>query len=155
MLVTRVKTLYTAKKYIFLNKTEAFAKNELHTRRWQHSCQCERFAPRSLIVRVNVVLNRTVVVDSDWHFETLCGVHVQSQNTVILIKVTSLYSSPKGDHREGTTPFIRVKSLKKSLPHPQLTTCWWKPNILDTFSITYKKTMWFKKTCFMCSNLSP
>ena len=28
---------------------------------------CERFEPRShLIVRVNVVLNRTVVVDSDW-----------------------------------------------------------------------------------------
>ena len=33
MLVTRVKTLYTAKKNIFLNKTEAFAKNELLTRR--------------------------------------------------------------------------------------------------------------------------
>ena len=28
----------------------------------------------SLIVRVNVVLNRTVVVDSDWHFDNLCGV---------------------------------------------------------------------------------
>ena len=35
---------------------------------------CERFEPRShfkrlsLIIRVNVVLNRTVVVDSDWRF---------------------------------------------------------------------------------------
>ena len=28
----------------------------------------------SLIVRVNVVLNRTVVVDSDWRFDNLCGV---------------------------------------------------------------------------------
>ena len=28
----------------------------------------------SLIVRVNIVLNRTVVVDSDWHFDNLCGV---------------------------------------------------------------------------------
>ena len=27
----------------------------------------------SLIVRVNVVLNRTVVVDSDWRFDNLCG----------------------------------------------------------------------------------
>ena len=47
---------------------------------------CERFKPRShfksrlsLIIRVNVVLNRTVVVDSDWHFDNLCGSHLQSQ----------------------------------------------------------------------------
>ena len=33
----------------------------------------------SLIVRVNVVLNRTVVVDSDWRFDNLCGSHLQSQ----------------------------------------------------------------------------
>ena len=42
----------------------------------------ERFEPRShfkrlsLIVRVNV---RTVVVDSDWRFDSLCGSHLQSQ----------------------------------------------------------------------------
>ena len=48
---------------------------------------CERFEPRShfksrlsLIVRVNVVLNRTVVVDSDWCFDNLCGSHLQSQS---------------------------------------------------------------------------
>ena len=47
----------------------------------------ERFEPRShfksrlsLIVRVNVVLNRTVVVDSDWRFDNLCGSHLQSQS---------------------------------------------------------------------------
>ena len=56
---------------------------------------CERFEPRShfkicsilppvkirlsLIVRVNVVLNRTVVVDSDWRVDNLCGSHLQSQ----------------------------------------------------------------------------
>jgi len=34
----------------------------------------------SLIVRVNVVLNRTVFVDSDWHFDNLCGSHLQSQS---------------------------------------------------------------------------
>ena len=48
---------------------------------------CERFEPRShfksrlsLIVRVNVVLNRTVVVDSDWRFDNLCGSHLPSQS---------------------------------------------------------------------------
>ena len=44
---------------------------------------CERFAPRShfksLMVWVNVVLNRTVVVDNDWRFDNLCGSHRQSQ----------------------------------------------------------------------------
>ena len=47
----------------------------------------ERFEPRShfksrssLIVRVNVVLNRTVVVNSDWRFDNLCGSHLQSQS---------------------------------------------------------------------------
>ena len=34
----------------------------------------------SLIVRVNVVLNRTVVVDSGYRFENLCGSHLQSQS---------------------------------------------------------------------------
>ena len=49
--------------------------------------KCERFEPRShfkstlsLIVRVNVVLNRTAVVDSDWRFDNLCGSHLQSQS---------------------------------------------------------------------------
>ena len=31
----------------------------------------------SMIVRVNVVLNRTVVVDSDYRFDNLCGSHLQ------------------------------------------------------------------------------
>ena len=34
----------------------------------------------SLIVRVNVVLNRTNVVDSDGRFDDLCGSHLQSQS---------------------------------------------------------------------------
>ena len=48
---------------------------------------CESFEPRShlksrlsLIVRVNVLLNRTVVVDSDWRFDNLCVSHLQSQS---------------------------------------------------------------------------
>ena len=50
---------------------------------------CERFEPRShsnsrfsLIVLVNVVLNRTVVVDSDGRFDNLCGSHLQSQRSL-------------------------------------------------------------------------
>jgi len=53
----------------------------------QQSIRYERFEPRShfksrlsLIVQVNVVLNRTVVVDSDWRFDNLCGSHLQSQS---------------------------------------------------------------------------
>ena len=34
----------------------------------------------SMIVRVNVVLNRTVVVDSDSRFDNLCGSHLQGQS---------------------------------------------------------------------------
>ena len=34
----------------------------------------------SLIVRVNVVQNRTVVVDSGWRFDNLCGGPLQSQS---------------------------------------------------------------------------
>ena len=32
-----------------------------------------------MIVRVNVVLNRTVVVDSDSRFDNLCDSHLQSE----------------------------------------------------------------------------
>ena len=51
----------------------------------------ERFEPRShfkrlsLIVRVNVVLNRTVVVDSDWRFDNLCDSHLQSQSELYYV----------------------------------------------------------------------
>ena len=34
----------------------------------------------SMIVRVNIVLNRTVVVDSDWRFDNLCSSNVPSQS---------------------------------------------------------------------------
>ena len=50
---------------------------------------CERFEPRShfisrlsMVVRVNVVLNRTVVVDSNWRFDNLCGSHLESQSVL-------------------------------------------------------------------------
>ena len=39
----------------------------------------------SLIVWVNVVMNRTVVVDSDWRFDNLCGRHVQSQSELMVL----------------------------------------------------------------------
>ena len=38
---------------------------------------CYYFISRlSVIVWVNVILNRTVVVDSDWRFDNLCGSHL-------------------------------------------------------------------------------
>ena len=70
--------LFPETKIIFENyKTASF----------YHYYYCERFEPRShfksrlsLIVRVNVVLNRTVVVGSDWRFDNLCGSHLHSQS---------------------------------------------------------------------------
>ena len=37
-----------------------------------------------MIIRVNVVLNRTNV-DNDWHFDSLCGCHLQSQSELYLV----------------------------------------------------------------------
>ena len=42
-----------------------------------------------MIVRVNVVLNRTVVVDSDLRFDNLCGSHLQSQRVTLILKMTT------------------------------------------------------------------
>ena len=55
----------------------------------------------SMIIWVNVVLNRTVVVDSDWRFQNLCGSHSQSQSQLYhvswwsLTDVWSIYASEK------------------------------------------------------------
>ena len=53
---------------------------------------CERFEPRShfisklsMIVRVNVVLNWTVVVDSYWGFDNLCVSHLQNQTELFRV----------------------------------------------------------------------
>ena len=63
------------------------------------SWNCQRFEPRShfksrlnLIVRVNVVLNRTVVVDSDRRFNNLCDSHLQSESE--LYHVSWWYYTP-------------------------------------------------------------
>ena len=37
-----------------------------------------------MIIQVNVVLNRTNV-DNDWHFDSLCGCHLQSQSELYLV----------------------------------------------------------------------
>ena len=42
-----------------------------------------------MIVRVNVVLNRTVVLDSDLRFDNLCGSHLQSQRVTLILKMTT------------------------------------------------------------------
>ena len=38
-----------------------------------------------MIVRVNVVLNRTIVVDSEGRFDNLCVSHLQSQSELYLV----------------------------------------------------------------------
>ena len=43
----------------------------------------------SMVVRVNVVLNRTVVADSDLRFDNLCGSHLQSQRVTLTLKMTT------------------------------------------------------------------
>ena len=44
-------------------------------------------------MRVNVVLNRTVVVDSDWSFDNLCGSHLQSESKSIVLRQLMVLSS--------------------------------------------------------------
>ena len=67
---------------------------------------CERFEPRnhfisrwSMIVRVNVVLNRTFV-DSDWRFDNLCGREVYG---------FSLFPIAEAVNRKKTMKSFRVK----------------------------------------------
>ena len=43
----------------------------------------------SKVVRVNVVLNRTVVVDRDLRFDNLCGSHLQSLRVTLTLKMTT------------------------------------------------------------------
>ena len=78
----------------------------------------------SLIVRVNVVLNRTVVVDSDWRFDNLCSSHLQSQSELYHVSwwyVVSLFTSRisvgrltlrvSGDITSGEITFARLDRL--------------------------------------------
>ena len=41
-----------------------------------------------MIVQMNIVLNRTVVVDSDGRFDNLCSSHLQSQSELYHISNT-------------------------------------------------------------------
>ena len=49
-----------------------------------------------MILRVNVVLNRTesIVVDSDWRFNNLCGSHLQSQRGLYHVSYGILFTVP-------------------------------------------------------------
>ena len=47
-----------------------------------------KFPRLSTVVRVNVVLNRTVVFDSDLRFDNLCGSHLQSQRVTLTLKMS-------------------------------------------------------------------
>ena len=61
----------------------------------------------SSIVRVNVVLNRTVVVDSDWRFDNLCGSHLQSQSELYHVSPIQDYVHPD-DQTQPFKPFTVI-----------------------------------------------
>ena len=78
-----------------------------------------------LIVRVNVVLNRTVVVDNDWCFENLCGSHLQSSSLWLwrwllhrLSKRQSLSTTTTVLLRSTFTRTIKLNLLKEWLLKP-------------------------------------
>ena len=65
----------------------ASGQQKMQTAYWLHTIvfrvrkQWDYFKSRlSLIIRVNIVLNRTVVVDSDWCSDNLCGSQLLSQS---------------------------------------------------------------------------
>ena len=43
-----------------------------------------------MIVRMNIVLNRTVVVDSDCYFDSLCGSHASSQSKSVASRTNTV-----------------------------------------------------------------
>ena len=116
---------------------------------------CERFEPRShfksrlsLIVRVNVVLNRTVVVDSDWRFNNLCGSHLQSLNMtttqVVQTSVTVNNNSPIQDYvhpDDQTQPTFEMtpgfKPFTKSI-----IMVFWKTAIKSLNGQTWRRIKW-------------
>ena len=91
---------------------------------------CERFEPRShfksrlsLIIRVNIVLNRTVFVDSDWRFDNLSGSLLQSQKRQSLSTKTVLFR----------TMFIRTIKLNLLLSTLFIESCY---NLFMTHTAT-------------------
>ena len=66
----------------------------------------------SLTVRVNVVLYGTVVVNNDWHFDNLCGSHLQSQKYRLLDRLLD-QSSYNPTSRKATT--IRTLTRRAQL----------------------------------------
>ena len=82
--VKRLPLLWSSDKIIEIYWSSELKESNVYKQyreRWhQQKYFCTRFEPRShfksrlsLIVRVKVVLKRTVVVDSDWRFDNLCG----------------------------------------------------------------------------------
>ena len=113
----------------------------------------------SLILRVNVVLNRTVVVDSAWRFDNLCGSHLQSERwlphrlskrqalstTTVLfrttftrtIKLNVLFDS-EDDYRTGCRNVSHCQQQQQSYSGPRSpgrsnSTYFWNDSWVQTF----------------------
>jgi len=70
-----LSTILVISGFLLLNSLLCFV-----SQKRSYGFQLHQMSRLSLIVRLNVVLNRTVVVDSDWRFDNLCGSHLQSQS---------------------------------------------------------------------------
>ena len=72
-----------------------------------------------LIVRVNVVLNRTVFIDSDLRFDNLCGSHLQSQKmTTVQVWRWLPHRLSKSQSMSTTTVLFRTtftQTIKRNL----------------------------------------
>ena len=76
----------SAEKQIQLMNTEVHSINAPKGyQRLKNQRQNPNKSRLSLIVWVNVVLNRTVVVHNEWRFDNLCGSHLQSQSQLYYV----------------------------------------------------------------------
>ena len=109
----------------------------------------------SLIVPVNVVLNRTVVVDSYWRFDNLCGSHLQSHEsdlyhvswwyyTLVIDLIGQLCRDVTGRllERPKRKPYDRLDRLKGKRRGLVSDVSGWDNRILSRVSKT-SQTWWF------------
>ena len=127
-----------------INYIKKMIKCALQTSKLKQDIFCERFELRShfksrlsLIVRVNVVLNRTVVVDSDWRFNNLYG-SLWSQSELYLVSwwYFTLVIDLIGQLRGDVIGCVSVKSW-----------CYWLWRLVISNESCYSNCQFF--SCFL------
>ena len=97
-------SLNSSRRRVFVSTSHATKSYHVHCKLSLTKLYIRRL---SLIVWVNVVLNRTVVVDSDWRFDNLCVSHPQSQSE--LYHVSWWYYTLIGQLRHDVIGRLSVK----------------------------------------------